>query len=85
VIVAKTLTVTASEANRSFSRLLRQVREGATVQITSHGQRVAELRPPDAGDADERRNALFAHLDELAARDFVVIEPWTRAELYERD
>ena len=41
------LTVTAAEANRSFSKLLRAAREGKRVTITSHGTPVAELGPVD--------------------------------------
>ena len=35
------ITVTATEANRSLSRLLREVERGKRVVITSHGRKVA--------------------------------------------
>ena len=35
--------VTAAEANRNFSRLLKGVREGRTYLVTSHGAPVAKL------------------------------------------
>lgn len=38
-------TVSAAEANRSFSRLLREVREGQSFTITAHGRAVARLVP----------------------------------------
>jgi len=81
------LTIPAAEANRQFSKLLRAVREGARVTITSHGEPVAELVPPTAEtDGSERRRraheALMAHLTSVKP---VVIGPWTREELYDRD
>ena len=80
-------TITASEANRSFSRLLRRVRNGETVEITSHGEAVAELRPIVNDVEAQRREKLKrweAHCTELESQEFVVVGPWTRAELYER-
>ena len=84
------LTVPAAEANRSFSRLLRAAREGARITITSHGEPVAELGPvTDSAveDADQQRwreaqEQLEAH---WASVEPVVVGPWTRAELYDRD
>eukprot|EP01037_Dinobryon_pediforme_P022129 gene22129-23184_t len=40
-------TVSAAEANRQFSKLLREVAAGETIEITSHGQPVAKISPPD--------------------------------------
>jgi prevent-host-death family protein len=83
-----TLTVPAAEANRSFSKLLRAAREGARITITSHGEPVAEIGPVGsmAVEASERRrkahDALVAHLRSVKP---VVVGPWTRDELYERD
>jgi prevent-host-death family protein len=81
------ITVPAAEANRQFSKLLRAVREGARVTITSHGEPVAELGPPSTEtDESERRRqaheALMAHLTSVKP---VVVGPWTREELYDRD
>jgi len=81
------LTISAAEANRQFSRLLRAARQGKRVTITSHGQPVAELGPVSeaTSQAEHRRaahRALMAHLDRVEPR---VIEPWTRDELYDRD
>jgi prevent-host-death family protein len=51
-------TVTASEANRSFSKLLGEVRKGATIDITSHGAIVARIVPAASVDEAERRRTM---------------------------
>ncbi len=82
-----TLTVPAAEANRQFSRLLRAVREGTRVIITSHGEPVAQLGPPDTGaEVAARLNEALAALESQweQARP-IVVEAWTRDELYDRD
>ena len=82
------LIVTAAEANRSFSKLLRAAKEGQRVTITSHGQPVAELGPVGTRAADEakrRREAQAALEAHWATLTPVVVGPWTRDELYERD
>jgi prevent-host-death family protein len=38
-------TVSAAEANRQFSRILREVRAGETVLVTSRGEPVAKIVP----------------------------------------
>ena len=84
------LTIPAAEANRQFSKLLRAVRDGARVTITSHGEPVAELGPVsdhDGEDAEKQRVA-EAHrrlVERLKQNKPIVIGPWTRAELYDRD
>ena len=84
------LTVPAAEANRSFSKLLRAVREGARIIITSHGQPVAELGPAqdhEVEEAERLRTAEAHHrlMQRLKSQTPVVVGPWTRQELYERD
>lgn len=39
--------ITATEANRDFSRLLNQVATGESFVVTSHGKPVARLTPAD--------------------------------------
>jgi prevent-host-death family protein len=80
-------TITAAEANRSFSRLLRGVRRGHRYLVTSHGRPVARLVPAEEDEERERafREAAFAALmDRLESQPAVDIGPWTRDELYER-
>jgi len=77
--------VTAADANREFSALLRRVRAGESFVVTSHGKPVAKIVPADDKSAEERRAArerLLAHLDAQPVRH---IGPWTRESLYERD
>jgi prevent-host-death family protein len=80
-------TITAAEANRSFSRLLRGVREGRRYLVTSHGQPVARLVPADEDDDVTlrfRKAARRALLERVAQQPTVNIGHWTRDELYER-
>ena len=84
------LTVPAAEANRRFSKLLRAAREGATITITSHGEPVAELGPVSSATVDEVEQKRWREAQErLEARwatlESVIVGPWTRDELYERD
>ncbi len=51
----KTRTVTATEANRSFSKLLRAVEKGERVEITSHGRKIAVIAPAETEVARETR------------------------------
>lgn len=85
-----TKTVTATEANRSFSRLLREVERGERIEITSHGRRVAVLEPArDEEDERAARKRRLAALEALkkrwATQKRVTVGPWTREDLYERD
>lgn len=75
-------TISAAEANREFSRLLREVREGKTYIVTSHGRPVAKLIPADT-DADSREKAKQELLAELRTRPILNVGPWTRDELYD--
>jgi len=78
-------TVSAADANRQFSKLLRRVREGQTVTIMSHGRPIARLVPVGAEDRvrEAARKALFKR---LRSQKGVRIGPitWTRDELHER-
>lgn len=74
--------ITAAEANRRFSELLRGVREGGTYIVTVHGKPVAKVMP--AGEADVGRDiARRALLARLRAQSIVKIGPWKRDDLYE--
>jgi prevent-host-death family protein len=75
--------VAAADANRDFSKLLGQVRDGRSFVITSHGKPVAKIVPFDADDQVRAaaRSTLFARLKAQPAA--APIGPWTRDELYE--
>lgn len=74
--------ISAAEANRAFSQLLRGVREGRSYIVTAHGRPVARILPVEARDgiAAGARDVLFARLRAQPAQD---IGRWTREELYE--
>jgi len=75
--------ISASEANRSFSSLLRQVAQGQHFTVLSHGRPVATIAPAQVAKATRAssRRALLARLAQQPAAG----EPrsWSRAELYE--
>ena len=75
--------VSAADANRSFSQILRDVRDGASFVVTAHGKPVARIVPfKPASDARlAARDALFKRVD---AQPTLNLGPWTRDELYER-
>ena len=77
-------TVSAAEANREFSRLLRGVRDGNSYVVTSHGRPVAKLVP--ISKSPEEKEAAFQKLmARLRSQPVRHIGRWTREELYERD
>jgi prevent-host-death family protein len=77
-------TITATEANRSFSRVLRGVQEGRCYIITSHGTPVARVLPPvDDIDIERRAEARLRLLERLERQPVMNAGRWTREELYE--
>jgi prevent-host-death family protein len=76
--------ISAADANRKFSQLLRGVREdGATYVVTSHGKPVAKIVP--YAQAAGEKAAKRALLERLRKQPVFKVEPWTRDELYERE
>ena len=75
--------ISAADANREFSRLLRGVRNGRTFVITSHGRPVARVSPirDDACVSSAAQSALF---DRLESQRVVRAGRWSRDELYRR-
>jgi prevent-host-death family protein len=74
--------ISAADANRNFSKLLREVREGQSYVVTSHGRPVAKIVPAHAHAESERRGRAVL-LARLRSEPVVDIGPWTRDELYE--
>ncbi len=74
--------VSAADANRRFSELLRTVKTGRSVVVTSHGKPVAKISPviEDERAAEGARSALFAR---LRKERVVTAGRWTRDELYD--
>ncbi len=75
--------ITAANANRTFSAMLREVREGRSYVITSHGRPVARMVPfgDDAAATGVARAALFDRLGSRRAQNLARV---TRDDLYER-
>jgi prevent-host-death family protein len=77
--------ISAADANRRFSQLLRGVRdEHATYVVTSHGKPVAKITPVDATSGISAR-AHTLLLARLKAQPALNAGRWTRDGLYERD
>ena len=74
--------VSAADANRRFSELLRTVKKGGSVVVTSHGKPVAKIMPvvEDERAAEGARAALLTRLRRARA---VNAGRWTRDELYD--
>ncbi len=74
--------VSAADANRKLSELLRGVRQGSSYVVTSHGKPIARLVPVESSNAVAAgaRTALFARLHSQRTVD---IGRWSREELYE--
>jgi antitoxin (DNA-binding transcriptional repressor) of toxin-antitoxin stability system len=82
------ITMTATEAGRSFSAVLDLASEGETISITRGGELVATIVPPVrsngaaivAAYADHRPDPAFADALETAHRDLNIPEevrdPW---------
>ena len=75
-------TVSAAEANRQFSKLLRGVRDGNSYVVTSHGRPVAKLVPIDE-EAIAREQARERLMERLRSQPVRNIGRWTRDELYD--
>ena len=75
-------TVSAAEANREFSKLLRGVRDGNSYVVTSHGRPVAKLVPIDE-EAIAREQARERLMERLRSQPVRNIGRWTRDELYD--
>ena len=60
--------VTATEANRQFSALLREVVAGETIVVTSHGRPVAKLVPFDETSPDPARERAWQEIFERIER-----------------
>jgi prevent-host-death family protein len=72
----------AAEANRQFSKILREVRGGETVVVTSHGEPVAKIVPADR-DLAERDEALARLLTHLDAQPVLDLPRISRDEMHD--
>ena len=74
-------TINASEANRRFSRLLRDVARGEVYTVVSRGKPVASIAPTGE-EASRRRKAKADLLERLNRQAVTGDRDWTRDELY---
>ena len=76
--------ISAAEANRKFSTILRGVRQGRSYVVTSHGRPVARIMPANQHDTamTGARDALLARLERQPVGH---AGRWTRDELYENE
>ncbi|HET7619730.1 MAG TPA: type II toxin-antitoxin system prevent-host-death family antitoxin [Vicinamibacterales bacterium] len=76
------LNISAADANRQFSAVLRQVREGRTFTVTSHDRPVARIVPvrAEANVTAAARAALFRRLRGAKVQP---VGRWRREDLYE--
>ena len=75
--------VSAADANRRFSRILREVRDGRSYVVTSHGTPVARIVPAQRDDrlASAAKAVLLAR---LASQPVIVVgHRWRRDDLYD--
>ena len=72
--------ISAADANRKFSQLLREVKEGQSYVVTSHGRPVARIAPVEEQRPSKAKAALLARLEKQPIRN---IGRWTRDELYD--
>ena len=75
--------ITATEANRDFSKLLEQVENGDSVNITKHGKIVASIIPAKRTLEDMKR-AKREHLALLrSTKPIPGLKRGTREEIYD--
>ena len=74
--------VSATDANREFSRLLREVRGGETITVTSKGHPVAVIVPAGQFARPGQDGAKAALLARLRAQPCAGAT-WTRDDLYD--
>jgi prevent-host-death family protein len=75
-------TISASDANRHFSALLRDVATGEIITVLSRGKPVATIAPARSSDG-EREAAKRNLLGRLRQQNPSGARNWTRDELYE--
>ena len=76
--------ISAANANRNFSQLLREVREGRTYVVTIHGKPVARIAPVQSKQGKVGDSRGWGRLLRRVRKQPVMnIGRWTRADLYD--
>jgi prevent-host-death family protein len=74
--------ISAADANRKFSQVLRDVKAGQSYVVTSHGRAVARIAPVTQ-ERSSVGSARAALLNRLRSERVAQIGPWKRDELYD--
>ena len=75
-------TISAAEANRQFSRLLREVAQGESITVLSRGRPVATLCPPIPHSDSDKQSAKHRLIERLNLQKPSGVRDWTRDDLY---
>lgn len=75
-------TISAGDANRHFSNLLRDVATGEVITVLSRGRPVATIAPARS-DSGEREAAKLSLLGRLRTQKTTGARNWSRDDLYE--
>lgn len=73
--------ISAADANRKFSQVLREVRQGQSYLVTSHGRPVARIAPVENDQTAGHGRALL--FQRLRSQRVAKIGRWKRDDLYE--
>jgi prevent-host-death family protein len=77
-------TISAADANRKFSQVLRDIREGRSYVVTSHGRPVARITPIQSKAGKVADSPAWGRLlRRLRKQPVMNIGRWTRNELYD--
>ena len=76
-------SVSATEANRHFSSLLREVAHGVRITVTLRGKPVATISAADSVEHQERAAAKGALLSRLRATPATGTRDWSRDNLHD--
>jgi len=74
--------ISAADANRRFSEVLRDVKDGQSYVVTSHGRAVARIAPIEHG-RKTTGSARTVLLGRLRSERVVDVGRWKRDDLYE--
>ena len=75
-------TITAADANRGFSNLLREVSKGEEITILSRGKPVARITSVSS-EVVKKNGMKNVLLSRLKTQDVTGSRNWTRDELYD--
>ena len=80
--------ISAADANRQFSRIMREVERGETYVVTSRGKPAIRMEPVQDDEVEKARRAaawddLLKHLETRPILNIPIT--WTREDVYDDD